>query len=149
MPNAQSGWSRSDYKKRLLIALYQHHNTSTCVDEMFCTAVMDDLYKEFVELTRLPLTRTDVYSELRELEAAGLFGVVSLCVNCKRLRCNVKADRCPLCVDRSRRARHSYLPPLFEPGSHGVGGTQVGWHSNRKDEPSPWQENAIGDMEDP
>ena len=148
MAETQSGWSRSDYEKRLLIALYCHHNTSACVDEMFRTAVMDALYQEFIQLTRSSLTRTEVYSKLRELESAGLFGVVSRCLKCNQLRCNVTLYLCPRCYDKTRGVPTSYLPPLGKPDSLGGGGSQVGWHPNRQDEPSPWQENAIRNLEE-
>jgi hypothetical protein len=148
MAETQSGWSPSDYQQRLLIALYCHHNTSACVDEMVLTAVIDALYQEFIQMTRSSLTRTEVYSKLRELESAGLFGVVSCCLKCNQLRCNVKAYLCPRCADKVRGVSTSYLPPLRKTGSLGGGGSQVGWHPNRQDEPSPWQEKAIRDMEE-
>jgi hypothetical protein len=115
---------------------------------MFRTEVMDALYQEFVQLTRSSLARTEVYSKLKELESDGLLGVVSRCLKCNQLRCNVKAHLCPRCEDKIRGVRTSYLPSLVKPGSLGGGGRQVGWHPSRKDEPSPWQEKAIRDMED-
>jgi hypothetical protein len=134
MPHALSGWNRHDYQQRLLITLYCQYSTCVCVDEIFYTTAFDGLYQEFVQLTRSSLSRLAVHLELKALEQAGLLGVVSLCLKCKRLRCNVKAHLCPLCADTIFGARGSYLPPLAEPGSRGVCGVQVDWHPRREDE---------------
>lgn len=147
--HAQPDTALSDYQQRLLVALYCHYNTSACVEEMSHTAVMDALYQEFFQLTRSSLTHMAVSEELKKLEREGLLGVVSRCLKCNRPRCNVKAYLCPLCFDKIRGIRRSHLPPLVKPGSYGACGVQVGWHGNRRDEPSPGWENAIRCLEEP
>ena len=90
-------------------------DTSPCVEEMLHTAEMDNLYREVVELTRSSLTRVAVSLELTELERAGQLAVVSRCLKCNQLRCNVRLSRPRFATDPG--IPRVCLPPLVSPRS--------------------------------
>jgi len=151
MAEAQPDLILSDYQHRLLVALYCEYNTSACVQEMLQTPELESLYQEFIQLTRSTFSRVEVGRQLEELVRANELGAVSKCLKCFKLRCNAQSHLrhhlCPRCSDMVRGAARSYLPPIVKSGSHG-GGVQVSWHPRREDEPSPWQENAIRNLEE-